>query len=313
MAREVLVGSNGLATAVSYVDKETLKEHQVRAKIVVLAASACETARLMLNSKSGKFPNGLANSSGVVGRYLTDSIGTGVTGFIPKLLDRPPHNEDGVGGGHLYVPWWIDNKKLDFPRGYHIELYGGRDMPSYGFGGGIHHYTGGGYGKDLKKEYRRYYGAFVHFAGRGEMVAKAEDRCEIDPSVVDQWGIPVLRFHFKWSDPDLKQARHMQETFRSIIETMGGKPTSPMPGEEDGWGIEPGGRIIHELGVTRMGSDPQTSVLNANCQAHDVRNLFVTDGGPFVSQADKNPTWTILALALRTSEHIAEQRKAGKI
>jgi choline dehydrogenase-like flavoprotein len=101
----------------------------------------------------------------------------------------------------------------------------------------------------------------------------------------------------------------MQETFRSLIAEMGGQVFSPMPTKEQGYGIAAGGQIIHELGGTRMGDDPKTSVLNANCQAHEVKNLFVADGGPFVSQADKNPTWTILALAWRTSDYIADQMK----
>jgi choline dehydrogenase-like flavoprotein len=145
------------------------------------------------------------------------------------------------------------------------------------------------------------------------MVPNENSYCEIDPTVVDKWGIPVLRFHFKWTDYEYKQVKHMQETFRAIIHEMGGTPLSTMPTEADGYGIEPGGRIIHELGVTRMGSHARSSVLNKNCQAHDVKNLFVADGGPFVSQADKNPTWTILALAWRTSEYIAEQRKSGSL
>ena len=165
----------------------------------------------------------------------------------------------------------------------------------------------------MKDDYRRFYGATVGFSGRGEMVPNENSYCEIDPTVVDKWGIPVLRFHFKWTDYEYKQVKHMQETFRAIIHEMGGTPLSPMPSAEDGYGIEPGGRIIHELGVTRMGSHPRSSVLNRNCQAHDVKNLFVADGGPFVSQADKNPTWTILALAMRTSEYIADQRKAGSL
>jgi choline dehydrogenase-like flavoprotein len=136
---------------------------------------------------------------------------------------------------------------------------------------------------------------------------------EIDPDVVDKWGIPVPRFHFKWSDYEINQAKHMQETFRAIIQEMGGTPMGEMPSREQGYGIAAGGRIIHELGVTRMGNDPSTSVLNSHCQAHDVKNLFVADGGPFVTQPDKNCTWTILALSMRTSEYIAEQRNAGKI
>ena len=179
-------------------------------------------------------------------------------------------------------------------------------MPGYGFMGGIHRYPpGGGYGKALKDDYRRYWGSTVGFSGRGEMIPNEESFCEIDPDVVDRWGIPVLRFHWKFTDHELLQVRHMQETFRAIIEAMDGEVFAPMPTREEGYGIAPGGRIIHELGGVRMGADPEISALDGWCRAHDVPNLFVVDGGPFVSQADKNPTWTILALSLRASERIA--------
>ena len=323
MAREVTVNTAGLADGVTYVDKSTSRDNHVRARIVVVAASACESARILLNSQSSRFPHGLGNSTGNVGKYLTDSTGSSVRGFIPALMDSIPHNEDGTGGMHLYTPWWLDNKKLDFPRGYHIEPGGGRRMPTAGFGSGVHLYATndpnghpqafGGYGKQLKNDYRRLYGSTVSFAGRGEMVPNKDTYCEIDPAVVDKWGIPVLRFNFKFGDYEYKQAKHMQETFRSIITEMGGTPMTPMPTAEQGYGIEAGGRIIHEAGVTRMGNDPSTSVLNKYCQAHDCRNVFVADGGPFVSQADKNLTWTILALSMRTGEYIAEQRKGGKL
>lgn len=314
MAREVTLDDRGLASGVTYVDKSTGQDRHVRAKVVVLAASACESARLLLNSKSNLFPDGLANSSGTVGRYLTDTVGTDVMGFIPSMRDGVPHNEDGAGGAHMYMPWWLDNRRLDFPRGYHVEIWGGRGMPGYGFMGGIQNYPGGGgYGADLKQMYRSYYGATVGFSGRGEMVPNDDTYCEIDEDVVDRWGIPVLKFHFRWSDHEIRQAKHMQETFREIIDAMGGEALWPMPSAEDGYGIADGGVIIHELGVTRMGSSPATSVLNAQCQAHDVKNLFVADGGPFVSQPNKNPTWTILALAMRTSEYIADQASKGEL
>ncbi|HEX6071039.1 MAG TPA: GMC family oxidoreductase [Longimicrobiaceae bacterium] len=314
MAREVTVGVDGRATGVTYVDKATGEDRHAAARIVVLAASACESARLLLNSRSSRFPDGLANSSGTVGRYLTDTTGTDVGGFIPRMVDHVPHNEDGVGGAHIYMPWWLDNRRLDFPRGYHIEVWGGLGVPSYGFMGGIQRYAeGGGYGKTLKDQYRRYYGSTVGFAGRGEMIPNADSYCDLDPQTVDQWGIPVLRFHWKWSDHEYNQVKHMQETFRSLIAEMGGEVTSAMPTREQGYGIADGGRIIHELGTTRMGANPSTSVLNPSCQAHDVPNLFVADGGPFVSQADKNPTWTILALAWRTSDEIIRMRKAGTV
>src|SRR5690606_142605 len=290
MAREITLDARGRADGVLYIDKRTRTEQRVEARVVVLAASACESARILLNSKSARFPDGLANSSGTVGKYLTDTTGTDVGGFIPRMVDHVVHNEDGTGGMHLYMPWWLDNRKLDFPRGYHIEFGGGQRVPMFGFMSGIHRYNGyqregggGGYGRQLKEDYRSFYGAFIGFAGRGEMVAQKSNYCEIDPNVVDRYGIPVLRFHVKWSDYEYQQVKHMQETFRIIIDELGGIPTTPMPGKEEGYGIDPPGFIIHELGVTRMGDDPRESVVNGFCQAHDVKNLFVADGGPFVS------------------------------
>jgi choline dehydrogenase-like flavoprotein len=314
MAREVTTNDQGLATGVSYVDKHSGEDRHVQAKVVVLAASACESARILLNSKSSQHPDGLANSSGVVGRYITDTTGTGVGGFIPKLMDQPAHNCDGVGGMHVYMPWWVDNRKLDFPRGYHIEVWGGRGVPSNGFMGGIQRYPkGGGYGKELKADYRHYYGTTIGFDGRGEMIPNEKSYCEIDPEKKDRYGIPVLRFHWEWSDHEINQVRHMQETFRALIAEMGGTVNGPMPTRERGFGISTGGSIIHEVGGVRMGDDPSSSALNANCQAHACRNLFVADGGPFVGQADKNPTWTILALSWRTSEGIARMMKEGAL
>ena len=314
MVREVTTGPDGLATGVSYIDKRTGADEHVRARIVVLAASAFETARILLNSKSTGAPQGLANSSGTVGKYITDTTGASVSGFIPSLMDHVPHNEDGIDGAHLYMPWWLDNRKLDFPRGYHIEISGGRRQPEAGFMGGIQRYApGGGYGAALKNDYRRYYGATIGFAGRGEMIPNDKSYAELDPSVKDRFGIPVLRFHWEWSEHEYNQAKHMQETFRALIAEMGGTVFAQMPTREAGYGISTGGSIIHEVGGARMGTDPATSVLNANCQAHDVKNLFVADGGPFVTQADKNPTWTILALAMRTSDYITRQRKQGAL
>ena len=325
MAREVLTDKEGKATGISYVDKTDLQEYQVNARIVVLAASACESARLLLNSKSSAHPNGLANSSGMVGKYLHDSTGASRGAFIPQLMDRKRYNEDGVGGLHVYIPWWLENKKLDFARGYHIEFGGGMGMPSYGFGFGMEKTNGkyptidgkmkeaGGYGAALKNDYRRYYGSTVGFAGRGESIPRVENYCEIDPGTVDKYGIPVLRFNYNWTDQEIKQAKHMQDTFEEIIHSMGGVASGEKPGANEKYGLLAPGRIIHEVGTTRMGNDKNTSVLNKYNQAHDVNNLFVVDGGAFVSQADKNPTWTILALSMRASEYIVDQLKKQNI
>lgn len=321
MAREVLTNEQGLASGVSYVNKDDLQEYVVNAKVVVLAASACESARLLLNSKSSRNPNGLANASNIVGKYLHDSTGSSMGGILPHLVGRKRYNEDGVGGLHIYSPWWGDNKKLNFPRGYHIEYGGGMHMPGYGFGFGIQNTNGkyagrdgkkkdaGGYGASLKDDYRYFYGATFGMAGRGEAIAREDNYCEIDPNTVDKYGIPVLRFNYKWSDHEINQAKHMQETFAEIIDKMGGVVTSAKHGPEDNYGLEAPGKIIHEVGTTRMGNDPKKSAVNKFNQAHDCKNLFVVDGGPFVSQADKNPTWTILALSMRASEYIIDEMK----
>ncbi len=313
MAREILVGPDGKATGVSYVDKATKSEKRVFARAVVVAASACESARLLLNSKSKLFPDGLANSSGTVGRYLMDSVGSGGWGYVPQMAQMPPHNHDGTGGMHMYIPWWKYERNNDFPRGYHIEMGGGRELPGAGmFDDVCEEYEG--YGAGLKRTCREKYGTSIGFAGRGEMVPNPDTYCELDPTIVDRWGIPVLKFHFKWSEYELRQAKDMQETFKSIVEAMGGqyRTKTPIDGP-NAFGIEEGGKIIHEVGTARMGADPKTSVLNGYCQAHDVKNVFVTDGAPLVTNPDKNPTLTIMALSWRASDYLLEQARNGSI
>ena len=315
MVREVFL-EKGKAAGVRYIDKQTRKEEQARGKIIILAASGCESARILLNSTSSTFPHGLANSSGKVGRYLMDTVGSDLTGQIPAMENCPPHNEDGASEMHMYMPWWLYRqqlaRKIDFPRGYHIEIGGGRMMPRVGIFDGLEKFTGGSYGKKFKEDARRYYGSFVDFAGRGEMIPNEDSYCEIDPNKKDTWGIPVLRFHFKWSQHEEKQAAHMQKTFAEIIEAMGGKVVGK-PELNGKKAIAPGGSIIHEVGTTCMGADAKKSVLNQYCQAWDVKNLFVTDGGPFVSNADKNPTLTIMANAWRACDYALEQMRKGNL
>ena len=311
MAREVLVGKDGKAEGVSYIDKATRTEKRVHAKAVVLAASACESTRLLLNSRTSLFANGLANSSGMVGRNLMDSVGSDGYGYFPQMEKIPPHNHDGTGGMHVYVPWWKYDRRNDFPRGYHIEMGGGRDMPGVGMFYDLCDEVEG-YGAGLKQTCRKMYGCYMGFSGRGEMIPNADSYCEIDPDVVDQWGIPVLRFHFKWSDHEIKMAKDMQETFRAITEAAGGTYLTKN-GPSDGYGIADGGVIIHEVGTARMGADPKTSVLNEYCQAHDVKNLFVVDGASLVTNPDKNPTLTILALSWRASEHLLAEARKGNL
>ena len=311
MARAVTTDRRGRVDGVVYVDKRTGEERRLRCRVLVLAASACESARLLLNSKTAEHPDGVANSSGVVGRYLMDTVGFDVGGAAPALEGLPRYNSDGIGGAHLYMPWWGWERQeaLGFPRGYHVEIGGGYGMPGIGsFAGSARR---AGYGTAIKEQARRDYGTRVSFAGRGEMIPNERSFCEIDPDVVDRFGIPVLRFHFHWSDHERRQARHMRETFAELLALLGGEMDSP--GRRDASGISIGGSIIHEVGTARMGDDPRTSVLNGFCQAHDPRNLFVCDAASFVSNPDKNPTLTINALAWRASEYLAEALRSGEL
>ena len=309
MVKTVTTDAGGQVTGVIYVDKTTGIERQVDAKVVVLAASACESARILLNSKSARHPDGLANSSGQVGRNLMDSTGAGLSALVPALMDRPRYNEDGHTANHLFIPWWGHkaqaNGELDFPRGYHFELGGRFGEPGAHVSGDLQ-----GYGTALKQQVRAHYGAYVHFALRGEMLPNEHCYMDIDPKVTDKWGIPVPRFHWRWSEHELKQVAHGLRTAKAILETMGAT-VGELPAAEEA--IKKGGEIIHEVGTTRMGDSPEDSVTNQWGQTWDCPNLFVMDGGVFASNPHKNCTLTIMTLAMRNSAWLADQLKAGTL
>ena len=337
MARELVTDASGKVTAVSYIDKTTGEERQVRCRTVVLSASSGESARLLLNSKSARHPHGVGNSGGMVGKYLTDTVGFGLSGTVPYMRGMPPFATAGYGA-HLYIPWWKADRhnELDFPLGYHVELGGGGfAVPSLGFGA-VAYEQSQGYGLPMKKAIREAYGSgiSVNFTGRGGMVPNEDCYCEIDPDgAKDKWGIPVLRFHWKWSDYERNQARHMRDSFTAIIEAMGGTvtvgggrgrgagapatppsaPAAPPQPPDNRPQLGAGGGIIHEVGCIRMGTSPDNSVVNRFCQVHEVPNVFSADGGPFASHADKNPTHTIIALAWRTAEYLAEEMRKGNV
>jgi choline dehydrogenase-like flavoprotein len=313
MARELIVNKEGKVAEVSYIDKATREEKRIHARAFIVAASACESARLLLNSRSTLFPDGLANSSGVVGRNLMDTVGSDGGGYFEHLEKMPAHNHDGVGGMHMYLPWWKFDRRNEFLRGYHTEFGGGRGMPGVGdYDDLCDEFEG--YGSALKQECKKKYGTYIGFAGRGEMIPNEDCYCEIDPNAVDQWGIPVLRFHWKWGENEIKMAKDMQETYRQIVEAAGGiYLTSTRPDGPHPYGIADGGEIIHEVGTVRMGERSATSALNQFCQAHDVKNLFVTDGACFVTNADKNPTLTIMALTWRASDYLLAEAKKGNL
>lgn len=319
MAREVTLNNEGRATGITFIDKTNGKEAHAAGRVVVLAAGSQESVRLLLNSKSNLFPNGLANSSGKVGRYITDSVSSSLGAHIPAFEGMPIHNEDGAGGSHAYVPWTMhpQNRKgeLGFPGGYHLEFTSGRQMPSLTTFNGIDTFAGRGgivFGHQLKEDARRFYGCSLGFGAQGAMLPNDDTFSELDPETRDQWGIPVLRFHWKWSEFELNQVRHQQKHIREVLEAMGGRVKSSV--ETDVFkSMKPGGSIIHEVGGAIMGAKADRSVTNEWSQTWDVKNVFVADGAPFASTADKNPTLTIMALAWRMADRLMDEMKKGNI
>jgi choline dehydrogenase-like flavoprotein len=311
---QVDIDKRGFANGVSFVDRRTGQHHSVQARAVVLAASACESARILLNSKSSLFPQGLANESGMVGRHLTDSVGSSLTAQFPSLEKLPPRNDDGVSMGHIYVPWWGHQRQLrgelSFPRGYHIELYGNLWMPDMGIGERAA-LCDASYGSELRQEMRRKFGSYFSFVGRGEMIPNESTFIDLDPVVKDKWGIPVVRFHWNWSEHELQQAAHMRRTFLDVVERLGGTPIYGEDGHEQ-QAIDPVG-TTHEVGTTRMGASANDSVVNQFGQSWTVSNLFVMDGGVFASHPNKNPTLSILALSWRNSAYLVEEARKGNL
>lgn len=316
MVREVTVDGCGRADGVVYIDKNTGSEHRARARAVVLAAGSQETVRLLLNSRSTLFPEGLGNSSGLVGKYITDSVSSSFSGQFPILENLPVHNEDGaVGGPHAFIPWWLHGEPLDFPGGYHIEFSTGRKMPSMSAATGFDWLTGRpGYawGRQFKEDARRYYGSTQGFTAQGAMFPNEHCYSELDPVMKDRWGIPVLRYHWRWTDQELKQVVHQQKTLADLIKVMGGRSKGP-PATDARKVIRNGGEVIHEVGGAVMGADHGCSVTDRWGRVWDVPNLYVADGAVFAGTASVNPTLTIMALAWRAAEHLLSELSSGNI
>ena len=318
MVHQVTLNAMGKASGVVFIDKQSGREHRARGRVVVIAGGSQESVRLLLNSQSNRFPDGLANSSGLVGKYLTDSVARRVSAQIPALENLPLHNEDGVVGQQAYMPWWLagEQETLDFPGGYKALLVSGRKMPNLNIGrrfDQVSQADGIPFGRQLKEEARRYYGSFQSIGAQGAMAANDDCYCELDPVVKDRWGIPVLRFHWKWSEDELRQVSHQQRAMAEILEAMGGRFFKRPLAEQPEKAIRQGGTIIHEVGGAIMGAHPSKSVTNQWCQTWDVPNLIVGDGATFPGTADKNPTLTIMALAYRAADHLVEEMKKGNL
>jgi choline dehydrogenase-like flavoprotein len=301
---EVLVdGSTNKATGVRVIDSVTKEVMDFRARVVVLAASTLESTRLLLLSKSANHPNGLANSSGAVGHYFCEHImGPRASGELPMLRGRAVTNDDGRPQS-VYIPRFrnITDKHPDFLRGYGFQ--GGSGSGEYP---GHAHETPG-FGSAFKKTVRENQPAQIGIGAFGEVLARKENQVELDPQVKDAWGIPVLRFNYRFAENELKMAKDMADTAEEMLKAAGAENIRVTRDVlTEGWSI-------HELGTARMGNDPKTAVTNPFGQTHDVKNLYVVDGSIFVSAACQNPTWTILALCWRAMDYLKDDMKKGNV
>ncbi|HEX3682678.1 MAG TPA: GMC family oxidoreductase [Bryobacteraceae bacterium] len=302
VASHVLTDDENRARGIRYIERFTQRPVEIRAHIVILAGSSLENTRLLLNSRQG----GLANSSGVLGQYLMDQVGgAAVTGFLPPLKGTPIRNDDGKLGG-LYIPNFSNlgarAASGKFIRGYSMSASGGAaEFPMFAP-------NLPGFGSTYKKEVKRLYPSYARvWMSGGEMLARKENFVELDPQVRDQWGIPVLKIHCALSDNDRSIYQdfvdHALELFRAAGgETFGASPQISIPGS-----------LIHEVGTSRMGSHPKSSVLNSFCQTHDIPNLFVFGGGCFVSTGDKHPTLTMMALTARGCDYLIDRARKGEL
>jgi choline dehydrogenase-like flavoprotein len=302
MAYKVLMDKDRhKATGVLYVDRITRQPKEVKGRAVILSAQALESARILFNSASEQDPGGLANSSGALGHYLMDHIwvGGGASGEFPEVAEKPLAGGPDRPTG-LYVIRFRntkDKKDSRFLRGYGFQ----------GGGGTSFNWKAPGYGADFKKSLVDPVTS-VGLVGFGECLPRYENFVEIDKSVVDVFGIPVLKFHMTWSDNERKMIPDMAESASEIMAAAGAKNIRPWFAMDrvPGYGI-------HEMGVARMGKDKKTSVLNQYQQAWDVDNLFVMDAAGFTSGGCQNPTLTIMALTVRSTDHLLERMKKGEV
>jgi choline dehydrogenase-like flavoprotein len=303
LAKNILADENGRANGVAYIDRKNKQEVEVYGRAVVVAASCIETARIMLNSRSRHWPNGIANSSGQLGRNLCDQLyGESARGYLPQLLGQPS-SPDNVGDNTVvWMPRWqnLNNpREENFIRGYSVYPGGGcSEYPWYAT-------QTEGFGSSYKREVKRRYPTPVSFTIQAPTLRSDTNFVDLDPEAKDLYGIPLARIHFQWDENVLKMWEHSKQVCADLIRAAGGvfegsaeEPAIP------GWSL-------HETGTCRMGNDPKQFVTNRFGQTHDVPNLYACDASVFLNCTDKSTTISIMAFTLRTCDHIIEKFRTG--
>ncbi len=289
------------AQAVLFLDAKTRQEHRVRARVIALACGGVEDTRILLMSKSSRFPQGLANSSGWVGKNLVSEMGVSTFSYLQPMLGGPTVNDDGTGTHGAIANLYYERNNPNFARGY--GLYVGARRPQIpGLLRALR-----GMGPEFKKRVREIYPALVYVGGAGEILAHPDNFVDLDPNEKDEFALPLPRFHFRFHENDLAMAKDILEKCLSILEVSGGVPLTanktPRP-DFDGENL---------VGLARMGDDPRTSVVNRYNRAHDVKNLWILDGASFTSYAEKNPTLTVIAVAMRAAHYLGETLRKGDV
>ncbi|MBI4904484.1 MAG: GMC family oxidoreductase [Acidobacteria bacterium] len=301
----VLNDAQGRASGVQYFDRATKQERQVKARVVIVAASCIDSTRILLNSKSSQYPNGIGNSNDVLGRYLTEQVRFHMYGFLPELRGTKALNDDGIGGEHIYLPRYNhrDGRKRDYLRGFGMQFWGCGAQSGASFAKNLP-----GFGADFKTGVKSRYPSLVALHPYGEVLPRRENRVTVEGTPADAYGIPTPRIEYKISDNERKMTAEMYDAAESILHAT----KAEIVPFQRGW-LDNAGSAIHEHGTVRMGDDPKRSVCNGFGQFHEVKNLFCVDGAVFPTATEKNPTLTILALAWRATDYLAVEMKAKRL
>ncbi|MBV9301839.1 MAG: GMC family oxidoreductase [Acidobacteriaceae bacterium] len=299
----VLMNREGKAEGVHYVDRVTKKDREARARIVVLAAATLESTRILLNSRSPRFPNGVGNSSGILGHYLMDHFT--IEGAGGEFAELQSSEREPVGNpcGYL-IPKYVNAggvKNRNFLRGYRFDGDASQELYSQAF-------SFPGFGRTWRERVRREIPYRFSIEAQGECLPRYDNYVELDPERKDAWGIPALRIHASYGENERAMAKAMRQDIGDILEALQVKNTSP-PSTD----LSVFGKNIHECGTARMGMDPKMSVLNRYNQVHDAKNVFVTDGAAFVTQGCYEPTLTIMAISARAADYMADAYKKGEL
>jgi choline dehydrogenase-like flavoprotein len=272
---------------------------------VVVAASCIDSTRILLNSTSAKYPNGIGNSSDVIGRYLSEQVRFTVRAFAPELKGAAVQNDDGIGGAHMYMPRFNhrDGRKRDYIRGFGCQFWYTGAQTDLSWAKSLP-----GFGLEFKKAVKARYPAVLALHPFGETIPKPDNRVTVKGSPLDQYGVPIARISYSLGENERRMSRDMYDTILEIVHAAKAEIVPYQYGT-----VEPNGSAIHEHGTCRMGTDSKRSALNGFNQMHDVKNVFVVDGSAFTTASEKNPTLTILALAWRATDYMADEMKRGNI